>query len=94
MSRMGMRGSDGLELTGVGGIARVGNALFRCTDFRSTFTQTFHKGRGELFDMPGSDLTIRAAARDDIEPNLRQNNLGYREVAVARMQRPCEANGR
>ena len=43
-----MRGSDGLVLTGVGGIALVGNALFRYTDFRSTFTQTFHKGRGGI----------------------------------------------
>jgi hypothetical protein len=26
----------------------VGNALFRYTDFRSTFSQTFHKGRGGI----------------------------------------------
>jgi hypothetical protein len=43
-----MRGSEGLVLTGVGGIALVGNALFHYTDFRSTFTQTFHKGRGGI----------------------------------------------
>jgi hypothetical protein len=35
-------------LTGVGGIALVGNALFRYTDFRSTITRTFHKGRGGI----------------------------------------------
>jgi hypothetical protein len=40
-----MRGSAGLVLTGVGGIALVGNALFRYTDFRSIFTRAFHKGR-------------------------------------------------
>jgi hypothetical protein len=48
MSGIGMRGSEGLVLTGVGGIALVGNALFHYTDFRSTFTQTFHKGRGGI----------------------------------------------
>jgi formylglycine-generating enzyme required for sulfatase activity len=32
------------------------------------------------------DLTIRAAARDDDETNHRQNNLGFRVVAVARTQ--------
>jgi hypothetical protein len=48
MSGIGMRGSDGLVLTGVGGIALVGNALFRYTDFRSTFSQTFHNGRGGI----------------------------------------------
>jgi hypothetical protein len=43
-----MRGSEGLVLTGVGGIALVGNALFRYTDFRAAFTRTFHKGRGGI----------------------------------------------
>ena len=41
-----MRKSEGLVLTGVGGIALAGNALFHYTDFRSAFTRTFHKGRG------------------------------------------------
>ena len=48
MSGIGLRGSDGLVLTGMGGIALVGNALFRYTDFRPTFTRTFHKGRGGI----------------------------------------------
>ena len=53
MSGIGLRGSEGLALTGVGGIALVGialvgNALFRYTDFRSTFSQTFHNGRGGI----------------------------------------------
>jgi hypothetical protein len=43
-----MRGSEGLVLTGVGGITLVGIALFRYTDFRSSFTKTFHKGRGGI----------------------------------------------
>jgi hypothetical protein len=48
MSGVGIRGSEGLVLTSVGGIALVGNALCRYTDFRSTFTRTFHKGRGGI----------------------------------------------
>ena len=48
MSGIGMRGSEGLVLTGVGGIALVGNVLFRYTDFRAAFTRTFHKGRGGI----------------------------------------------
>ena len=48
MSGIGMRGSEGLALTGVGGIALVGNALCRYTDFRAAFTRTFHKGRGGI----------------------------------------------
>jgi len=48
MSGIGMRGSEGLVLTGVGGIALVGNALSRYTDFCSTFTRAFHKGRGGI----------------------------------------------
>ncbi len=48
MSRIGLRGSLGLVLTGVGGISLVGNALFRYTDFRSTFTRTFHRDRGGI----------------------------------------------
>ncbi len=34
MTGIGMRGSEGLVLTGMGGIALVGNTLFRYTDFR------------------------------------------------------------
>jgi len=48
VSGIELRGSEGLVLTGMGGIALVGNALFRYTDFRSTFSQTFHNGRGGI----------------------------------------------
>jgi hypothetical protein len=50
-------------LTGMGGIALVGNALFRHTDFRSTFTRTFHKGRDVL--MPY--VAAPAAGKSDFE---------------------------
>jgi hypothetical protein len=33
-------------LTGVGGTGLIGNALFRYTDFRSTFARFYHEGRG------------------------------------------------
>ena len=48
MGGIGLRESEGLMLTGVGGVALVGNTLFRYTDFRSTFTRNFHKGRGGI----------------------------------------------
>lgn len=40
---IGFRSSEGLALTGVGGIALVGNALWRYTDFRAGFTNTYAK---------------------------------------------------
>lgn len=48
MAGIGMRDSDGLALTGVGGIALVGNALARYTGFRKDFTATLHKGSGGI----------------------------------------------
>lgn len=55
MAGIGMRGSNGLALTGVGGIALVGNALARFTDFRSSFTDTFYKGPGGI---PWGDVLL------------------------------------
>ena len=48
MSGIAVRGSEGLALTGVGGIALVGNALGRFTDFLSAFTAAFLKGTGGI----------------------------------------------
>ena len=55
MAGIGMRGSEGLALTGVAGIALVGNALARFTDFRSDFTDTFYKGPGGI---PWGDVLL------------------------------------
>jgi len=45
---IGLRSSDGLALTGVGGIALVGNALWRFTNFRASFTHTYAKATGGI----------------------------------------------
>lgn len=55
MAGIGMRGSEGLALTGVGGIALVGNALARFTDFRASLTGAFHKGPGGI---PWGDVVL------------------------------------
>jgi hypothetical protein len=41
MAGIKVRGSEGLALTGVGGIALVGHALARFTDVRASYTQAF-----------------------------------------------------
>jgi hypothetical protein len=43
-----IRTSKGLVLTGVGGIALLGNLLERHTDFRSSFTAAFMKRRNGI----------------------------------------------
>lgn len=40
---IGLKNSDGLALTGAGGIALVGNALWRFTDFRASFSTAYSK---------------------------------------------------
>jgi len=45
MGGIQVRASEGLALTGVGGIALLGNLLERRTDFRSSFTDAFTKRR-------------------------------------------------
>jgi hypothetical protein len=45
MSGIQIQASRGLALTGVGGIALLGNLLERHTDFRSSFTAAFTKRR-------------------------------------------------
>lgn len=55
MSGIAVRGSEGLALTGVGGIALVGNALGRFTDFQSAFTAAFLKGTGGI---PWGDVLL------------------------------------
>ena len=59
MSGIGLRGSEGLVLTGVGGIALISNALFRYTDFRASFSRTFHKN-----GQNGATAVLRGAIRD------------------------------
>jgi len=55
MAGIKVRGSEGLALTGVGGIALVGNVLARFTDFRAAFTQAFLKGVGGI---PWGDVLV------------------------------------
>lgn len=48
MAGIEIRTSEHLTLTGVGGVALVGNMLEKFTDFRASFTNTFHKGKGGI----------------------------------------------
>jgi hypothetical protein len=50
-----IRGAQSLALTGVGGITLVGNAIWRFTDFRASFTQAYLKGTGGI---PWGDVLI------------------------------------
>ena len=85
MSGIGLQGSDGLVLTGVGGIALVGNALFRYTDFRSTFTRTFHKGRGGI--AWGDVLTPYVASLTTGKSDFEALRLWFGQTWVARALR-------
>jgi len=66
-----MRGSKGLVLTGVGGIALVGNALFRYTDFRSTFIDQIGPGSDQVLQgchfwrrpRPGEGMPFKSIPR-------------------------------
>jgi hypothetical protein len=55
MAGIKVRGSEGLALTGVGGIALVGHALARFTDIRASYTQAFLKGAGGI---PWGDVLV------------------------------------
>ena len=55
MAGIKVRGSEGLVLTGVGGIALVGHALARFTDVRASYTQAFLKGAGGI---PWGDVLV------------------------------------
>lgn len=48
MKRIGVRASEGLELTGRGGLVFVGAMLERFTDFRDSFNRAFMKGPGGI----------------------------------------------
>lgn len=48
MKRIGVRASEGLELTGRGGLVFVGAMLERFTDFRGSVNRTFRKGPGGI----------------------------------------------
>jgi Transposase DDE domain group 1 len=54
-----VRASEGLALTGVGGIALLGNLLERHTDFRSSFTAAFTKRRDGI---PWGDVLLTYVA--------------------------------
>ena len=54
-----IRASSGLALTGVGGIALLGNLLERHTDFRSSFTAAFTKRRDGI---PWGDVLLTSVA--------------------------------
>jgi hypothetical protein len=55
-----VRASDGLALTGVGGIALLGNLLERYTDFQSSFTGAFTKRRDGI---PWGDVLLAYGGR-------------------------------
>ena len=54
-----VRASEGLALTGVGGITLLGNLLERHTDFRSSFTTAFIKRRDGI---PWGDVLLTYVA--------------------------------
>ncbi len=54
-----IRASEGLALTGVGGIALLGNLLERHTDFRTSFTTAFTKRRDGI---PWGDVLLTYVA--------------------------------
>ena len=48
MKRVGMQASEGLELTGMGGLVLVGAVLKRFTSFQAAFNGAFSKGPGGI----------------------------------------------
>ena len=59
MSGIQVRSSEGLALTGVGGVALLGNLLEGCTNFRSSFTTAFTKRRDGI---PWGDVLVAYVA--------------------------------
>ena len=59
MKRVGLQASEGLELTGMGGLVLVGAMLKRFTSFQANFNGAFAKGPGGI---PFGDVLIPGLA--------------------------------
>ena len=87
MSGIQVQSSEGLALTGVGGIALLGNLLERCTNFRSSFTAAFTKRRDGI---PWGDVLVAYVAslvtgKSDFEalrPWQRLGTLAYNALRL------------
>lgn len=92
MKRMGMRASEGLELSGAGGLLLVGALLERFTAFRSSFNQRLAKGPGSI---PVGDSLVPMLAtictgKSDFEAvaRLRESSWAARALQVGRIASP------
>ena len=92
MKRIGMKASDGLELTGMGGLVLVGALLKRFTSFQASFNTTMTKGPGGI---PFGDVLIPGLAmlctgKSDFEAvsHLRGSTWAARALQVGRIASP------
>jgi hypothetical protein len=69
MKRTGIQASEGLELTGMGGLVLVGALLKRFTDFQAAFNGRLTKGPGgiPLGDVLVPGLAMLCTGRSDFE---------------------------
>jgi len=89
MKRIGMRASEGLELTGAGGLLLVGALLERFTGFRASLNRQFIKGPGGI---PMGDTLVPMIAalctgKSDFEAvsRLRESSWAARALQVSRI---------
>ena len=92
MKRIGMKASEGLELTGMGGLVLVGALLKRFTSFQASFNTTMTKGPGGI---PFGDVLIPGLAmlctgKSDFEAvsHLRGSAWAARALQVGRIASP------
>lgn len=89
MKRIGVRASEGLELTGAGGLVLAGALLEQCTPLRATFNGRFAKGPGAL---PVGDTLVPMVAalctgKSDFEAasSLRRSTWAASALQVSRI---------
>ena len=92
MKRVGLQASEGLELTGMGGLVLVGAMLKRFTSFQANFNGAFAKGPGGI---PFGDVLIPGLAmlctgKSDFEAvaQLRGSTWAARALQVGRIASP------
>jgi hypothetical protein len=92
MKRVGLQASEGLELTGMGGLVLVGAMLKRFTNFQVNFNCAFTKGPGGI---PFGDVLIPGLAmlctgKSDFEAvsQLRGSSWAARALQVERIASP------
>jgi len=89
MKRTGIQASEGLELTGMGGLVLVGALLKRFTDFQAAFNGRLTKGPGgiPLGDVLVPGLAMLCTGRSDFESVslLRGSTWAARALQVGRI---------